>query len=164
MSSVAIQFNEADLRKIRDFQRQVPHLLEDIRLKQNIGQLLSAQAKTNIEEQTPDGKTPYLPLSAKYEKYKGFSTILVGRKRNNQTKRGTTNNKGVQSGILKKSIDWSMGPGNIIYLSTISYGKYHQFGTVKMEARPIFFVRDENREDIMHFIESAFKRLVNNHT
>ena len=161
MSELRVEFNQDDLRKLQNFERQVPHIFQDVRLRKSIGQLLASQAKENINQGTPDGRTPYHALNAKYEKYKGFSAILVGRKKNNQTRRGVTNNRGVMSGKLRQSIHFQVGPGETIFMTSMNYGKYHQFGTDKMPARPIFSIRAENYPDIMDFIERAYTRLVN---
>ena len=159
--SLNITFDRTDLNRLRDMVRKVPYLTEDYKLKSNIGQLLAAQAKKNINEQSPDGTSKYEALHEKTEQYKGFDLILIGRKKNTTTKKGTTNNKGVQSGVLRKSIDFEVGHGKAIYLTAINYAKYHQFGTKDLPKREIFTIRKSNLKTIMSFITAAFKKAIN---
>lgn len=154
MDGLRITFNTRDLDRFRFMQRRLPHFLEDERLKKNIGTLLSAQGKRNIDEQSPDGHSAYKALDDKYVKYKGFATVLIGRKKDTTTEKGKSSNKGVESGVLRKSIDYQIGSRDIIYLTAINYAKYQQ------KERPIFTIRAENKRDIMRFFTNTFKRKI----
>jgi phage gpG-like protein len=160
MSELKIEISKTDLQKLTRLQERIPHLIEDPRLKKSIGQLLAAQAKRNINEQSPDGSSTYKALLPKTVRQKGFATVLIGRKADTTTKKGRTNNSGVNSGVLRKSIDFELGSRDIIYLTAINYAKYHQFGTKDLPVRPIFTIRRENTQDIMRFFKNAFNRII----
>jgi phage gpG-like protein len=154
-TTISFNWDKSDLAKLERMQKKIPLLFHDDRLKKNIAMLLSAQGKTNIDEQSPDGQSDYLDLSDKYKSFKGFDKKLIGRKQGK-------GKKGIEAGLLRKSIDWEMGSRDTIYLTTISYGKYHQFGGDKIPARPIFTIRADNKVDIMNFIKQTYKQLLVN--
>ena len=163
MSELRLELSQTDLNKLRNFERKQPLLFQDLLLRKQIGQLLASQAKENINEGSPDGKEQYQELSEKYWKYKGFTTVLIGRKKNSETKKGKISNKGKQSGLLRKSLGFQVGEKSTIYLSMMNYGKYHQFEEDRtiISWRPIFTIRKKNNPDIMNFIQRAYTRLVN---
>lgn len=161
MDGLRISISQTDMNRFSAIRRKIPHIVEDVRLKKSIGTLLSAQAKMNINEQSPDGHSAYKALDDKYVKYKGFATVLIGRKKDTVTKKGKkTVNKGVEAGVLKKSIDYQLGSRDIIYLTAINYAKYNQFGTKDIQARPIFTIRTDNSRQIMRFVTNAFNRII----
>lgn len=152
MSDLRIEFDRSDLMRLHRMQQQLPNFLHEGKLKQSVGQLLSSQAKLNIQEGTPDGTTSYALLKPSTVKNKGFSKPLIGAR-----------TKGTQNGALLRSISFSPGDRDTIYLTAMDYAKYHQFkdrGKSTAPQRKIFSIRKENMVDIMHFITKSFSRQI----
>ena len=149
---LTVEIDKSDLARLRRMQERLPDFLYEGRLKQSVGQLLASQAKLNIEEGSPDGSTSYALLKPSTVKQKGFSKMLIGAR-----------TKGTQNGALLRSISFSPGDRDTIYMTAMSYAKYHQFanrGKSTAPQRQIFSIRKENLQDIMQFITNSFKRQI----
>lgn len=152
MAGLNITLDDSDFQRFKAMQKQLPELVYDEKLKKNIGTLLAATGKTNIDEGRYDTDKPYTALAQKTKDRKGFDSVLIGAKKLN-----------VKSGVLRNSLSYKLGSKDTIYLTAMDYAKYHQFedrGKSTAPYRPIFSLRKEDVQDVMRFITNAFKRLV----
>ena len=140
-----IKINPSDLKNLNNKVRLIPLALQDSSFLSSTGMALSAQAKQNIHQGSPDGKSSYLllkPSTIHQKQQQKYSTQPL-----------------VRTGNLKNSIGFETSAGHL-YLTALNYAKYHQFGSKKMEARPIFSIREENQTFILTKLTQTIVKLL----
>lgn len=141
-----IRFNTKDLDRLKITLQKLLHITRQQDVQEQIGLLLSAQAKRNIREGSADGQQSYRllrPATLRQKQRQKYSAKPLQR-----------------SGLLLRNLSFKT-EDSTLYLTALRYAKYHQFGTKKMPARPIFSIRPANKRAILRLINNYIKKRVN---
>lgn len=141
---LSIKIDDSDFRHLEAKVKLLPTAIQDSRFLKQAGMALVSTAKQNINEGSPNGHTSYQilkPNTIKQKQRLGLSSAPLKR-----------------SGVLMQSIDSEVSGG--LYLTSVDYAKYHQFGTKRMPTRPIFSVREDTMQSIQTALELTLVRLL----
>ena len=119
-------------------------------------QLLIADTKTNFKDQhDPDGE-PWAPLKRPRS-----------RPRDRRARRSFDQQILRDTGLLMNSVAGraafsiqNISPTRLEFGTGVFYGKFHQFGTVKMVARPFLGITDQTRERARRLIADHVTSLI----